>query len=79
MEYDMDIVFLFLMEFSCFSGIWYGYKGVFLFLMEYDMDIKEVFNSFLVVNGIWYGYRGVFLFLEYDMDIKEFSWFYGIW
>ena len=35
MEYDMDIgIFLFL---------WnrYGYKGVFLFLMEYDMDIEE--------------------------------------
>ena len=31
MEYDMDI----------FNGIWYGYKGVFLFLIEYDMDIKE--------------------------------------
>ena len=36
MEYDMDIE-----EFSCFNGIWYGYRGVFLFLMEYDMDIKE--------------------------------------
>ena len=37
MEYDMDI------DFSCFSGI-YGYKGVFLYLMEYDMDIKEFFS-----------------------------------
>ena len=37
MECDVDIESSFLV----FSGIWYGYKGVFLFLVEYDMDIEE--------------------------------------
>ena len=50
MEYNSDIK-----EFSCFqgnmvwmqwiffvfSGIGYGYKGVFQLLMEYDMDTEE--------------------------------------
>ena len=27
-------------EFLVFNGIWYGYKGIFLFLIEYDMDLK---------------------------------------
>ena len=54
MEYDMDIK-----EFSCFYGIWYGYKGVFLFLDGIWYGYKGVF---------------LFL-LEYDMDIEEFSCF----
>ena len=50
----------------------YRYRGIFLFLMEYDMDIEE-FSCF---QWIKYGYEGVFLFLmEYDMDIEEFSCF----
>ena len=48
MGYDMDIE-----EFLVVNGIWYGYRGVFVFLVECDMDIKEFF---------------LFL-MEYDMDI----------
>ena len=47
-------------------------EGIFLFLMEYDMDMEE-FSCF---QWIKYRYIGVFLFLMgYDMDIEEFSCF----
>ena len=67
MEYDMDIKEFLIV----FNGIWYGYKGVFLFLLEW----YEYWSVFME----WYGYKGVFLFLvflflvEYDVDGYVFN------
>ena len=70
MEYEYDI-FWYRGYFLVFNGIWYGYKGVFLFFMEYDMGVFLFLYKgyvFLFLIWIWYGY----------MD-RCFLVFNGIW